>query len=107
MLKSRLNLSAWIQPLLAVVIGLLGGAIAIALIGGSVVDTYAQMWKGAFGSFYFNEYLNTRYATHSCWVRCIDRLPCRILQHGVRRSNDPRRFIQRDGRPLSPWASSI
>jgi ABC-type uncharacterized transport system permease subunit len=53
MLKRQLNLSAWIQPLLAVVIGLLGGAIAIALIGGSVIDTYAQMWKGAFGSFYF------------------------------------------------------
>lgn len=53
MLKGRLNISAWIQPLLAVVIGLLGGAIAIALIGGSVMDTYAQMWKGAFGNFYF------------------------------------------------------
>ncbi|MDD9268827.1 ABC transporter permease [Paenibacillus sp. GCM10023248] len=53
MLKGRLNISAWIQPLLAVVIGLLGGAIAIALIGGSVIDTYAQMWKGAFGNFYF------------------------------------------------------
>lgn len=53
MLKHRLSISAWIQPLIAVVIGLLGGAIAISLIGGSIIDTYAQMWKGAFGNFYF------------------------------------------------------
>ncbi|GGI43910.1 ABC transporter permease [Paenibacillus marchantiophytorum] len=53
MLKRKWPLSAWIQPLLAVLIGLTGGAIAIVLIGGSVADTYAQMWKGAFGNFYF------------------------------------------------------
>lgn len=53
MLKSRFPISAWVQPLLAVIIGLLGGAIAISLIGGSVIDTYAQMWKGAFGNFFF------------------------------------------------------
>ncbi|CAN7729881.1 ABC transporter permease [Paenibacillus sp. LjRoot153] len=53
MLKRLFNLSAWIQPLLAIVIGLLGGAIAILLIGGSVVETYTEMWKGAFGNFFY------------------------------------------------------
>lgn len=53
MLKKSLPLSAWVQPLLAIIIGLLGGAVAISLIGGSIIDTYAQMWKGAFGNFYF------------------------------------------------------
>lgn len=53
MLKSRFPISAWVQPLLAVIIGLVGGAIAISLIGGSIIDTYAQMWKGAFGNFFF------------------------------------------------------
>ena len=41
------------QPLLAVIVGLAAGAIAIVIVGGSVVETYAEMWKGAFGSFYF------------------------------------------------------
>jgi len=53
MLKGKASISAWLQPLLAILIGLIGGAIAILLIGGSVFDTYAQMWKGAFGNFYF------------------------------------------------------
>jgi ABC-type uncharacterized transport system permease subunit len=52
-LNWKANLNAWIQPLIAICIGLLGGAIAIALIGGSIPDTFAQMWKGAFGNFYF------------------------------------------------------
>ena len=42
-----------LQPLLAVVIGLIVGAIAIVSVGGSIIDTYAAMWKGAFGSSYF------------------------------------------------------
>ncbi|WP_036719784.1 ABC transporter permease [Paenibacillus harenae] len=42
-----------VQPLLAVIVGLAAGAIAIAVVGGSVPETYAEMWKGAFGSFYF------------------------------------------------------
>ncbi|WP_155973407.1 ABC transporter permease [Paenibacillus sp. Leaf72] len=41
------------QPLLAIVVGLGAGAIAIAIVGGSITETYAEMWKGAFGSFYF------------------------------------------------------
>ncbi|MEK8128173.1 ABC transporter permease [Paenibacillus filicis] len=49
----KLYASAWLQPLLAVCIGLLGGAVAIMLIGGSVADTYVQMWKGAFGNTYY------------------------------------------------------
>ncbi|MCR8642772.1 ABC transporter permease [Paenibacillus sp. N1-5-1-14] len=44
---------ALIHPLTALAIGLIIGAIAILLIGGSVLDTYGQMWKGAFGSTYF------------------------------------------------------
>ncbi|SFF42566.1 simple sugar transport system permease protein [Paenibacillus algorifonticola] len=46
-------LRALLQPLLAIVVGLGAGAIAIAIVGGSVTETYAEMWKGAFGSFYF------------------------------------------------------
>ncbi|WP_102716478.1 ABC transporter permease [Paenibacillus castaneae] len=42
-----------LQPLLAILVGLAAGAIAIVIVGGSVMDTYAEMWKGAFGSFYF------------------------------------------------------
>lgn len=51
------KLSSWIrpllQPLLALVAGLAVGAVAIAIVGGSITDTYAEMWKGAFGNFYF------------------------------------------------------
>lgn len=53
MLNWKVNLSAWLQPLIAICIGLIGGAVAISLIGGSITDTYVQMWKGAFGNFYF------------------------------------------------------
>lgn len=42
-----------LQPLLALIVGLIVGAIAIAVVGGSIIDTYAEMWKGAFGSFYY------------------------------------------------------
>lgn len=51
MLKN--NLKSLIQPLLAVLIGLLAGAVAILIVGGNVFETYGEMWKGAFGSFYF------------------------------------------------------
>lgn len=42
-----------LQPLLAVFVGLAAGAVAISIVGGSITETYAEMWKGAFGSFYF------------------------------------------------------
>lgn len=42
-----------VQPILAVVIGLVTGALVIAAVGESIVGTYQQMWNGAFGSFYF------------------------------------------------------
>lgn len=42
-----------LQPLLAIIVGLIAGVIAIAIVGGSIADTYAEMWKGAFGNFYF------------------------------------------------------
>ncbi|WJQ81293.1 ABC transporter permease [Brevibacillus brevis] len=42
-----------VQPFLAVVIGLLTGALVIAAVGESILGTYQEMWKGAFGSFYF------------------------------------------------------
>ncbi|GGG84083.1 ABC transporter permease [Paenibacillus radicis (ex Gao et al. 2016)] len=44
---------ALLQPLLAIIVGLIAGAIAIAVVGGSIFETYGEMWKGAFGSFYF------------------------------------------------------
>ncbi|OAB35952.1 ABC transporter permease [Paenibacillus glacialis] len=47
------SLRGLIQPLIAVIIGLIAGAIAILVVGGSVTETYMEMWKGAFGSFYF------------------------------------------------------
>ncbi|MFD1885771.1 ABC transporter permease [Paenibacillus wenxiniae] len=47
------TLLGMLQPVVAVLIGLLAGAVAIILIGDSVVDTYREMWNGAFGSFYF------------------------------------------------------
>jgi len=42
-----------LQPLLAIIVGLIVGAIAIAIVGGDILETYKEMWKGAFGSFYF------------------------------------------------------
>lgn len=41
------------QPLLAIVIGLLTGALVIAAVGEPILGTYQEMWNGAFGSFYF------------------------------------------------------
>lgn len=41
------------HPLAAIVLGLAVGALAIWAVGGSVADTYTQMWNGAFGSAYF------------------------------------------------------
>lgn len=42
-----------LQPLLAIIAGLAVGAVAILIVGGSITETYIEMWKGAFGSFYF------------------------------------------------------
>jgi simple sugar transport system permease protein len=42
-----------IGPLAAIILGLLAGSIAILVAGGSISETYSEMWKGAFGSFYF------------------------------------------------------
>lgn len=42
-----------IGPLAAIFAGLLAGSIAILVAGGDIVTTYIEMWKGAFGSFYF------------------------------------------------------
>ena len=47
------SLGGWIHPLAALLLGLAAGAIAIIAVGGSVAETYAEMWKGAFGSFYY------------------------------------------------------
>lgn len=51
--KLKSTLQSLIQPVLAVVVGLLVAAIAILIVGGDIFETYAEMWKGAFGSFYF------------------------------------------------------
>lgn len=51
------RLNSWIlpllQPLAAILVGLLAGAVAIGISGGNVLETYSEMWKGAFGNFYF------------------------------------------------------
>lgn len=52
-LKLRQLFSSLAQPLLAVVIGLLTGALAISIVGESIIATYQEMWNGAFGNFYF------------------------------------------------------
>ena len=46
-------LGALAAPLTAIALGLVVGAVMIAAAGGSVLETYAEMWKGAFGSLYF------------------------------------------------------
>lgn len=51
--KLKSTLQSLIQPLLAIAVGLLVGAIAILIVGGNIFETYGEMWKGAFGSFYF------------------------------------------------------
>lgn len=45
------RLRGLVHPLAALLLGLVAGAIAIVAVGGSVAETYAEMWKGAFGSF--------------------------------------------------------
>ncbi|MFI2858588.1 ABC transporter permease [Paenibacillus sp. JSM ZJ436] len=53
-MKQGLRLFApLLQPVAAVLVGLLVGAAAILIAGGEIWTTYAEMWKGAFGSFYF------------------------------------------------------
>lgn len=52
-LKLQQLFSSLAQPLIAVVVGLLTGAIAITIVGESVTSTYLEMWNGAFGNFYF------------------------------------------------------
>jgi simple sugar transport system permease protein len=47
------RLRGLVHPLAALLLGLVAGAIAIVAVGGSVAETYAEMWKGAFGSFYY------------------------------------------------------
>ncbi|MGC6587805.1 ABC transporter permease [Paenibacillus sp. Dod16] len=42
-----------LQPIAAIIVGLLAGAIAIMIAGGDILQTYAEMWKGAFGGMYF------------------------------------------------------
>lgn len=42
-----------LHPIIAVLVGFLAGAIAIAASGAPVMEAYGEMWKGAFGSFYF------------------------------------------------------
>lgn len=54
------SLRELLHPLAAIVLGLAVGAVAIVAVGGSVADTYAQMWKGAFGSFYYTTNTLTR-----------------------------------------------
>jgi simple sugar transport system permease protein len=52
-LKLRQLFNSLAQPLLAVIIGLITGAIAISLVGESILTAYKEMWNGAFGNFYF------------------------------------------------------
>lgn len=51
--RFRQALFRWVQPFMAITVGLLVGAVAIWLVGSPVGDTYLQMWDGAFGNFFF------------------------------------------------------
>jgi len=51
--KLQQLLKSLAQPLLAVLLGILTGALAISLVGESILETYKVMWNGAFGNFYF------------------------------------------------------
>jgi len=48
--KSHLNSLA--QPLIAIFMGLLVGALAMIVLDEPIIDTYIQLWNGAFGSQY-------------------------------------------------------
>ena len=51
--KVKQAMRSLLQPLLAIIVGLIVGAIAIAVVGGDIIETYKEMWKGAFGSTFF------------------------------------------------------
>lgn len=51
--RSASFITSLLHPLVAVLIGFLAGAVAIAASGAPVLETYGEMWKGAFGNFYF------------------------------------------------------
>lgn len=51
--KIKMHMSGIMQPLFAIFVGLAVGTIAIILAGESIIATYYEMWKGAFGSLYF------------------------------------------------------
>lgn len=42
-----------LNPVIAIILGLVVGAVMILAVGGSILETYAEMWNGAFGSVYF------------------------------------------------------
>lgn len=53
MIQLQKLLKSLIQPVIAVIFGLAVGGIIISLTGGSVLQTYTELWNGAFGNFYF------------------------------------------------------
>ena len=53
MIQLQKLLKSLIQPVIAVIFGLAIGGIIISLTGGSVLQTYTELWNGAFGNFYF------------------------------------------------------
>ena len=51
--KMKSTLQSLLQPLIAIVAGLVIGAIAILVVDGNIIETYREMWNGAFGNMYF------------------------------------------------------
>lgn len=51
MIQLQKLLKSLIQPVIAVIFGLAIGGIIISLTGGSVLQTYTELWNGAFGNF--------------------------------------------------------
>ena len=51
MIQLQKLLKSLIQPIIAVIFGLAIGGIIISLTGGSVFQTYTELWNGAFGNF--------------------------------------------------------
>ncbi|AJY75428.1 ABC transporter permease [Paenibacillus beijingensis] len=46
-------LLSMMQPIMAILFGLTAGAIVVSFTGESVMECFKELWRGAFGSFYF------------------------------------------------------
>ena len=81
------RLRGLVHPLAALLLGLVAGAIAIVAVGGSVAETYAEMWKGAFGSFYYTTNTLARSTPIMLIGSCAEG-----LKYGIAQGEDRREY---------------